>query len=150
MRGKLLTPTTGARNDVSNKRTTCGRAQKLKLVRASHGKFKDVRFYTILNFLPFWSSLIFSMFHTHNEFWPFFGISSPLTIHICQKTMGGGGAKGEPGGIARERRTKENKDNNTWRKTKTNRNKTTKKDTGSGTNKKVRVFWKHGLCRLGV
>ena len=68
-----------------------------------------------------------------------FWAPSPMTFHSV-KNHGGGGAEGEPRGIVRERRTKENKENNTQRKTKTNRNKTTKKDAGSGTNKKVRVF----------
>ena len=71
------------------------------------------------------------MFSHQKELGPFLGLSSPLTFHNV-KSHGGGNAEGEPGGIAKERRTKENKENNTWRKTKANRNKTTKKDTGAG------------------
>ena len=42
--------------------------------------------------------------------------------------------------IAREGRTKENKENNTQKKTKKKRKKTTKKDIGGGTNKKSPCF----------
>ena len=56
-----------------------------------------------------------------DEFGPFWGPPLPSTFHNV-KNHGGGR-------IARERRTKENKENNTMRKTKTNRNEKTKKDT---------------------
>ena len=46
------------------------------LVRCCIGTFKDVRFYTILNFGLFWAPFIFSMFLPHNEFWPF--LAPPL------------------------------------------------------------------------
>ena len=111
------------------------------VVSCHHGIFKDVRF------LP------------HNEFWPFWGAPSPVTFHNARNH--GGGQEGEPGGIAREQRTKENKANNTKRKTKTNRNKTTKKDTGERDKQHSPCFFffgenvagwpatfsqKHGLC----
>ena len=63
------------------------------------------------------------------EFWPFLGpLPLLLTLHTV-KNHRGGGAEGEPGGIARERRTKENGEKTTQRG---NTKKTTKKDTGAG------------------
>ena len=49
------------------------------------------------------------------EFWPFLGpLPLLLTLHTV-KNHRGGGAEGEPGGIARERRTKENGEKTTQR-----------------------------------
>ena len=69
------------------------------------GIFQDVRFHPTLNFGHFLGSLIFSMFLPHNELWPFLGPPSPLTFHNV-KNHGGGGAEGEPGGIARNEEQK--------------------------------------------
>ena len=38
------------------------------------GMFKNVRFYTILNFGLFWAPLFSRCFYPHNEFWPFLGL----------------------------------------------------------------------------
>ena len=88
----------------------------------SLGIFKDVRFHPTLKFGHFWAPLALDL--PHNV-----------------KNHGGGSAEEVPGGFARERRTKENKEHNTWRITKTNRNKTTMKDTGCGTSNIVFDFW---------
>ena len=48
------------------------------------------------------------MFLPHNEFWPFFGSSLALDLPQCQDN-GGGGAEGEPGGIAKNEEQKKTK-----------------------------------------
>ena len=80
-------------------------------------------------------------FLPHIEFWPFLGPSLALTFHNV-KNHGGGGAEGEPGGIARNEEQKKTKETTQRGKPRQTELKQQRKTLRNGTNKKVSVFVK--------